>query len=158
MDGWLFALTLFAVLTCGVMAGLFFTFSVFAMRSLDRLPSPQGMAAMQHMNRDIQNPLFGLAFIGSTLACLALGIYSLVSWPDRAGFLLSASIVYLLGAIVLTGAYHIPRNNALDQADINAADAGTRWSRYVAEWLPWNHVRLLASLVATGLFATALHA
>ena len=45
MDGLLFALTLFAALGCGVVAGVFFAFSAFVMRSLARLPAPQGIAA-----------------------------------------------------------------------------------------------------------------
>jgi uncharacterized membrane protein len=50
MDGFLFALTLFAALGCGVVAGVFFAFSAFVMRALARLPAQQGIAAMQSIN------------------------------------------------------------------------------------------------------------
>jgi uncharacterized membrane protein len=46
MDGFLFALTLFAALGCGVVAGVFFAFSAFVMRALASLPALQGIAAM----------------------------------------------------------------------------------------------------------------
>ena len=47
VDSLLFALTLFAALGCGLMAGLFFAFSVAVMKALARLPSAEGIAAMQ---------------------------------------------------------------------------------------------------------------
>ena len=49
-DQWLFALTLFAALGCGLIAGVFFAFSTFVMKALARLPSGEGMAAMQSIN------------------------------------------------------------------------------------------------------------
>ncbi len=47
VDQWLFALTLFAALGCWLIAGVFFAFSTFVMKALARLPSDEGIAAMQ---------------------------------------------------------------------------------------------------------------
>jgi uncharacterized membrane protein len=58
MDGFLFALTLFAALGCGVVAGVFFAFSAFVMRALARLPAQQGIAAMQAINVAAVTPVF----------------------------------------------------------------------------------------------------
>jgi uncharacterized membrane protein len=49
-DQLLLALTLVAALGCGLMAGLFFAFSVSVMKALARLPSAEGIAAMQSIN------------------------------------------------------------------------------------------------------------
>jgi uncharacterized membrane protein len=43
----LVAITFVAALGSGVMAGLFFVFSIFMMTALARLGAPQGIAAMQ---------------------------------------------------------------------------------------------------------------
>jgi uncharacterized membrane protein len=49
-DALLFTFTLVAALGSGLMAGLFFAFSVSVMKTLARLPSGEGIAAMQCIN------------------------------------------------------------------------------------------------------------
>ena len=61
MEGFLFVLTLFAALGCGVVAGVFFAFSTFVMRALARLPARQGIAAMQAINVAAVTPAFMMA-------------------------------------------------------------------------------------------------
>jgi uncharacterized membrane protein len=66
-------------------------------------------------------------------------------------------VTYLV-AIVLTIAYHVPRNDALARVDPGSAGAEAAWSRYLAEWVPWNHVRTFTSVASAVLFALALRA
>jgi uncharacterized membrane protein len=73
-DGIFYILVLLAILGTACMAGMFFAFSVFVMRGLDRLPSPTGIAAMQSINAAVGTPLFGLAFAGTALVCLVLEV------------------------------------------------------------------------------------
>jgi hypothetical protein len=47
-----FALTFISALTCGLMAGFFFTFSAFVMNGLGRLAATQSIAAMQFHQLD----------------------------------------------------------------------------------------------------------
>jgi len=58
--------------------------------------------------------------------------------------------------VVLTMAYHVPRNDALDTVDPNAADAAGHWDRYVRTWTAWNHVRTIAPLASATLLTIAL--
>jgi uncharacterized membrane protein len=58
MNGLIFVLTFLSALGCGLVAGIFFTFSNFVMKSLARLPSAQGIAAMQAINVDVLNRWF----------------------------------------------------------------------------------------------------
>ena len=58
VDGFLFTLTFVTTLGCGLIAGLFFAFSVAVMQALARLPVAWGIAAMQSINSAILNPLF----------------------------------------------------------------------------------------------------
>ena len=114
MDGFLFVLTLFAALGCGVVAGVFFAFSAFVMRALDRLPAPQGIAAMQAINAAAPTPAFMTVLFGTALACGALIVSSLFVWDEpSAGYLLAGGALYLICAIGPTAVYHVPRNEAL---------------------------------------------
>jgi hypothetical protein len=72
-----FVLVLLAALGSGLMAGLFFVFSVAIMTALARLMPHEGVAAMQHINAVILNPLFALAFFGTAAVCLAVLIMGL---------------------------------------------------------------------------------
>jgi uncharacterized membrane protein len=158
MDGWLFALTLTAALGCAVMSGLFFAFSNFIMQALDRLPGTQGMAAMNSINVAILTPLFMLAFMGTAVVCVAVGVVSVFRLDAHDGpYLLAGSLLYLVGAVLLTMGYHVPRNDALERTDPADPSAPALWDRYMAEWVPWNHVRTVACVAATALFIVAVH-
>jgi uncharacterized membrane protein len=67
LDALLFALTLFAALGCGLIAGVFFAFSAFVMKALGRLPPAEGIAAMQSINIAVINPVFLTAFLEEDL-------------------------------------------------------------------------------------------
>ena len=56
-----------AALGSGLMAGLFFIFSVFIMAALGRLPPASGIAAMQSINVIILNGMFLSVFMGTAL-------------------------------------------------------------------------------------------
>ena len=47
LDYLLFIVKMFSTLGCGLVAGIFFTFSTFVMRALARLKPDKGIAAMQ---------------------------------------------------------------------------------------------------------------
>lgn len=98
----------------GLMAGVFFAFSIAIMPALRRVPATQAIAVMQVTNRAIVNPVFLLVFLGTAL--LNLGALPMAWWVGSLGLALSA-LIYLLGALAVTVAGNIPRNNALDRLD-----------------------------------------
>lgn len=152
-----FAVTLFAALGSGVMAGLFFTFSTFAMTALGRLPPAQGIAAMNSINTAIMNPLFALVFFGTPLACAALIVRGAFQWgAPGAAWLLAGGAVYILGGLVVTIAFNVPLNNALAATDPAGPDGAALWTRYRSVWTAWNHVRTVACLAATALLIVAM--
>lgn len=157
MDGLLVALTAITALGCGLNSGVFFAFSSFVMKALARLQPAQGIAAMQSINLVAVTPAFMTALFGTAAACVALVVWALVDRDTAfAPWLLAGGAVYLLGAIGLTVAYHVPRNNALAALQPQRAEAAGRWTRYVAGWTRWNHLRAAASLAAAALFTLAL--
>ena len=153
----LFTLTLITALGCGLVAGVFYAFSTFVMKGLARLPSAQGIAAMQSINITVINPLFMGAFFGTAAACVLVVVFSLLRWNEAgAVYLLSGGLSYLIGDILVTMAFNVPRNNALAAADPVSADGARLWAGYVTSWTAWNHVRTAAALAATALLTFAL--
>ena len=69
----------FRSLSCGLVAGVFFTFSTFVISALARLEPPQGIVAMQSIHITVINPLFMGLFMGTALLCLSV-ISSLLKW------------------------------------------------------------------------------
>jgi uncharacterized membrane protein len=149
--------TLGTALGCGLSAGVFFAFSAFVMPALDRLPSAQSIRAMNSINKLAVTPVFMTALLGTALACVALGVWAVISWGERpAALVLAGCAVYLFGAIVVTKAANVPLNDALMTVDPDGRDAAARWSSYLADWTAWNHARAVTALAASGLLIAAL--
>jgi uncharacterized membrane protein len=158
MEGFFFALTLLAALGCAMIAGVFFAFSAFVMKALARLPAAQGVAAMQAINVEAVTPAFMVALFGTAVACGALTVFALFAWDERfAPYLLAGSALYLVGTILLTIGYHVPRNEALAGVEPHSTDAESHWTRYLSGWTIWNHVRAASSLAAAAMLTIALH-
>jgi uncharacterized membrane protein len=158
MDGWLLNLVRAGAIASGLMAGLFFAFSVAVMPALRQVRPRDGIVVMQGVNRAILNPLFLLVFVGAALLAAAIAVTTVWTWDDGgAGLRLAAGVVCLIGVVVLTAAYHIPRNDALDRLDADSTGSADRWATYLAEWVPWNHVRTLASTTSLVLLVIAAH-
>lgn len=157
IDGYLFPLTVIAALGCGLIAGVFYAFSVMVMSSLAQLPAQHGVAAMQAINVAALRPVFLGVFTGTAAVCAAVVIGSLVDWDDASPYLVVGGLLYLVGSFGLTVGYHVPRNEALDRVEPSSPDAARHWSHYVREWTMGNHVRGVASLAAAALLTIALH-
>jgi uncharacterized membrane protein len=157
IDGLIDLLTLLAALGAGLIAGVFFAFSAFVMTALARLPAAQGIAAMQSINIVVINPAFMAAFLGTAVACILLLLSALLAWHrPGAAYLLVGSLLYLLGSLLVTMRFNVPRNMALATVEPDNIEGAALWSRYVAGWTAWNHVRTAASLGAAASFTIAL--
>jgi len=150
-------LALFGALGSGLMAGFFFAFSVCVMKALGKLAPEQGIAAMQSINVIVINPVFLTVFLGTGCLC-ALGIFgSFMHWQEPvAAYLLAGGAVYLVGAILVTMLFNVPRNDALADVTPSSVEGVKLWTSYLSSWTAWNHVRTIASLVAAALFTLGL--
>lgn len=149
------ALLWFCALGCGLMAGLYFAFSVFIMSALDRLGPAPATAAMNSINTVILRSLFMPLFMLTSLASLALAVIGLVRWGEsQAALLVAGGLVYFIGMFVVTMMFNVPLNNQLQAS--RSGDVEAIWRRYVISWTRWNHVRTLASLLASALCIAAL--
>ena len=152
-----FVLTFVSALGCGLVAGIFFAFSAFVMKALARLPPAQGIAAMQSVNVAVINPRFLVVFFGAAVGCLVLAVSALFRWHAAgAAYLLAGSLLYLVGTILVTMAFNVPRNDALAAVDPATADGARLWADYVEKWTAWNHVRTAAAVAASAALTIGL--
>jgi uncharacterized membrane protein len=156
-DGLRFALTLVAALGCGLMAGVFFAFSVSVIKALSRLSPAEGIDAMRSINVAIINPVFLGVFVGTAAACVFVMIASILQWQDPgAVYLVFGGALYLVGTFFVTLVFNVPKNNAL--ASVAPADPTSAriWTDYVSTWTAWNHVGAAAAFAASALLTVAL--
>jgi uncharacterized membrane protein len=128
---------------CGVAGGVFFAFSTYVMPALDRIAPGQAVAAMQAINVAAVAPFTTVQGAPAVLS-LALIVDALFDWRATAS------------ALIVAGAYHVPRNHALDRVDAAGPEAAAAWRRHAGPWTRGNHVRAVAGVLAAGLFVAAL--
>jgi uncharacterized membrane protein len=150
-------LILLAALGSGLLSGLFFTFSNFVMKALAKLPANQGSSAMQSINVTIINPGFLTVFFGTALCSVAAAVLGIQNW-DRpgAGWALGGAVLYLVGCMVVTFCCNVPLNNELAAVAPESPAMSAKWKAYLASWMPWNHLRTIATFLATASFVIAL--
>ena len=157
IDNLFFTLILLSALGCGLMAGVFFIFSNTVMNALARLRPPDGIAAMQSINRTILNPLFFAAFFGTAATSILLAVSLLWRWQQPgAGYLLSGSLLYLIGVMLVTIVFNVPMNESLDTVEPESVEAANLWAGYLRNWTAWNHVRTAAAFLGALMFILAL--
>jgi uncharacterized membrane protein len=160
LEGYRHWLTLTAIGGTGLVGGVFFAYSTFTMSGIRRLPGTDGLRTMQQINRaaDSSAPLV-LALFGTGSICILLGIGAVrdIHTPTSA-LHLAAGLLYIVGALGLTIAFHVPRNNALQLTDPTAPGAMDKWQHYATVWTAGNHVRTIASLASAVIYAMSLRA
>lgn len=140
------------VISTGLMAGIYFAFSVFIMSAFKTIPDTSAAIAMNAINKVIVKSAFMPVFFGSSL--LAIVLVFLALGDERAGLIVLAGGVYILGMLLCTVLFNVPLNNRLLKASLeNQAEI---WQNYVIEWTRWNHVRSISSLLAFILYVLAL--
>ena len=143
-------LTILCTAGTATAAGASFTFSDFTMRGLRSLAPSQGAAAMQAINKAAPSPLFMLLIFGTGAACLALCVLSALHLDAPGAMMrLIAGALYVVGVVLTTIGYHVPRNNRLEQLDAMSIEGEEYWATYLREWIPMNHVRTIAPLVSS---------
>lgn len=135
--------TILAALGCGAVGGVFFAFSAMVMPALRRTTPAEGVEVMRAINVVALNPPFLGLFLGTA-------VLSVVAAFEGDPWAWAGAGLYLLGGVVLTAAFHAPRNYRLEHAG-----STDYWDRFLREWVPGNHVRALASLAACAAFVLA---
>ena len=140
-----------AVLTTGLMAGVFYAYAVSVNLGLAEQPDASYVAAMNEINEKIQNPLFFSAFFGAVVFPLAALVAHVPRRRSgRFRLILLASLLYVGGGFLVTALANVPLNEelALVATDASADELARARAAYEGPWNGWNGVRGLFSLAA----------
>ncbi len=146
-----------AAIGSGLVAGTFFAFSTFVMPAFSRIPTEQGIAAMNSINVTILRSPFMMLFVPTAILCLLIGVLAVMSWREGASlWMLAGAIIYIVASFASTIIFNVPMNDALGQFSGNGPEASALWQDYLRDWTWWNHVRIVASLLTSAAFVRAL--
>ncbi|MDX1440794.1 MAG: anthrone oxygenase family protein [Rubricoccaceae bacterium] len=157
MDTFVTALLWFGAVGCGIMAGVYFTFSAFVMKSLASIDAPAGIAAMQSINDVILRSAFLPLFFGTSLAAAVAVLLYVVSTDSAGGIWMAlAGGIYFAGMFLCTVFFNVPLNNKLKAVDPTSSQGEELWKMYLQVWTRWNHVRTVTSTIACAFFIQAV--
>ena len=143
------ALAVVAILGSAMIGGVFFAFSSFVMKALARLPSSEGIVAMQSINVVVLNRSFLGVFMGTTVVSVLVAVLAITGWAmPSAPFFLAGALAYVAGTFLVTGLGNVPMNDQL--AAVSASDpmAVAVWDQYLDRWTLLNTIRTVAAAAA----------
>lgn len=143
-----------AILTNGLLAGLFFAFACSVVPAFARLDDGAYVAAFRLINAAIINPWFlPVFFLAPALALVAVGAQAAEGDLGAAGMLGAAASA---ATFLVTVAANVPLNRRLDAAP-TASGGERRVARDAFEgpWRRWNLVRTVTGAVAVLALAAA---
>ena len=151
------ALAIAAILGSAIIAGVFFAFSSFVMKALAKLPSPEGIAAMQSINVVVLNRSFLGVFMGTTVISVLVAALAVKGWTTPSTpFFLAGALSYLVGTFLVTGLGNVPLNNQLAAVSAADPDAVPVWEHYLDRWTSLNTIRTGSAVAAVLLFTVGL--
>ena len=147
-----------AVLTVGLMAGVFGIFTHTIMPGLRHTDDRTFVGAFQSIDRAIINPWFMAAFLGAlVLTGLATVLHLSGDKRNVLPWIGTAFVLYLI-AVIITLAVNVPLNDVIKAAGDPAriGDLAVVRQRFdEARWSAWNLVRTLTSTAAFGCLVAA---
>jgi len=151
-------LLIVSVVCMGLMAGLFWAFDISVMPGLGDSDDKTFVTAMQHINADIENGLFGLVFVGALLVPGATAVVLFAQRrPAAALWTVLAVAAYFL-VLILTMGVEVPLNDKLAAAGSpdRIADLHKVRADFEGVWVTVNHFRTLLCTVAVAALGRAL--
>lgn len=149
-----------ATVSTGLLAGLFFSFSIAVMPGLSASDDRTYVGAMQSINRSILNGWFALASLGALLLTILALVLHLRADGHKALPWIIVGLVLYVATWIITMAINVPLNNELERAgggDVNKiTDLSAVRERFETAWLRWNHIRMLLNIGALAALSWAL--
>ncbi|WP_439568936.1 anthrone oxygenase family protein [Sphingopyxis sp.] len=140
-----------AAIAAALIGGIFYAFSSFIMDALVRLSGPDGMAAMNEINRTVYTPSFTWLFFGTAILCAGLALWSVRTIKSLdSQLILLAGVLFLVGVVVVTAIFNVPLNNQLAAA--SGERAASLWPAFASDWTIWNTVRTVCAGLAASLY------
>jgi uncharacterized membrane protein len=145
-----------SVILTGLSAGLFFAWSVSIIPGTKLIEDRPYLETMQSINRAIINPVFFTVFFGSVVLLSIASINEFHSNKVVFGLMLSSTITYVIGTVILTGLGNVPLNNQLEVlkiAEMNSVQM-TQFRKFYET--NWNKLHLIRTVFAILSFSIAV--
>ena len=138
-------LQILVILQVGLTSGLLFIFSFAVNPGLAKLDEEEYFRAMKFINQVILNPLFFLVFIGPVIT---MPLLTFMSSTDSNMFIftLFATILYILGVILITSFKNVPLNNKLEKLNPKEFKGVFLW--YKKPWNFWHNIRTFVGITS----------
>lgn len=133
-------------------AGVFFGFAIGIVGALGRQKDTDYIRFMQSINKSIENPIFGLTLIGPAILLPILTYMARSAEGDRFELLLTASVLYIVGTILLSLVGNVPLNTKLARFNVSRASAKEVADTRASIEKPWaffNTLRTVAAIATT---------
>jgi uncharacterized membrane protein len=129
-------------------AGIFLAFVCAVNLGLGKLSDATYLTAMQSINEKIQNPVFGLTFMGPVLLYPLTAVLNGSAGGLRLALLIASGALYIFGTFGITAGGNVPLNNRLAQLDLARLSPATL--REVRGWFegPWQRLHVIRTLCA----------
>ncbi len=112
---------------------------------------------MQSINVTVLNPWFFAVFFGTALGSIVLALFGILDCGAAgSSYLVTGSLLYVIGCILVTIVLNVPFNHALAAVKPGSKEGAETWTRYLSTWTTWNHLRTVASLAAAAAFILAI--
>jgi uncharacterized membrane protein len=148
-----------AVILTGLSAGLFYAWSVSVIPGTKKIDGTAYLETMQSINRAILNPAFFLIFFGSLIFLIIGSVYQFNTGKTTFWFILTASLLYLIGTIGVTGLGNVPLNNQLDALNLNEMSPHKQLEfrhYYESKWNRLHFIRTIFAVLSFLLSAAAV--
>jgi uncharacterized membrane protein len=151
------AAVVLALIGSALIGGVFFAFSTFIMKALARVPTSEGIAAMQSINVVVLNKSFLGMFLGTAVISMLVAGLAIKGWgAPSSNWLLAGALFYFIGTFLVTGLGNVPLNEQLATVTVTDANAVTIWEHYLDRWTLFNTVRTVAATAAAFSFTVGL--
>jgi len=151
-----------SILSCSLVTGFIFTYSVVVMPGFSKLNDKDFIRAFQVTDNIIQNnqPLFMLIWIGSILSVISTIVFSIFNInADYSIFIIVTGFFYLIGVQGLTISIHIPLNNNIQKIDVDKEDElklKEVRKEFEIKWNYYNRIRTVVAFTVTTLLMLIL--
>ena len=141
-----------ALIGSALIGGVFFAFSSFIMKALARLPSSEGMTAMQSINVIVLNPAFLGVFMGTAVISVLVSVLAIMAWGTPSSpYYLAGAVLYIVGTFLVTGLGNVPLNNQLAAVTVDDPAASDTWQHYLDVWTRLNTIRTISAMLAASM-------
>jgi uncharacterized membrane protein len=147
------------VILTGLSAGFFFAWSVSVIPGTKLIGDRPYLETMQSINRAILNPAFFTVFFGSVVLLSIASIIEFHSNKVVFGLMLSSTITYVVGTVIVTGLGNVPLNDQLEVlkiAEMGSAKMTQFRKFYETNWNKLHQLRTVFAVLSFSMAVLAL--